>query len=86
MVQSLKNSSYKKEYVKVSEDGAFGPELQHRYKDFFNEINFWKQAKQHNEKILADGFIVYSGNETEKRTYGTFLSWRDLIDFKVLGL
>ena len=53
-------------------------------KSFFEEIHFWQQVDQQGAKDMADGFVIYSGNETEKRTYGTFLSWRDLIDFTLL--
>ncbi|OGB84590.1 hypothetical protein A3F66_06360 [candidate division TM6 bacterium RIFCSPHIGHO2_12_FULL_32_22] len=52
----------------------------------FDEINFWKDVEQIGGKKIENGFIVYSGNETEKRTYGTFLSWKDLTDFKSIGL
>lgn len=47
-------------------------------KSMFDEIEFWKHVKDSAAKKLTDGFVIFSGNETEKRTYGTFLSWKDV--------
>ena len=49
---------------------------------FFDEINFWKNTDQIGGKKIEDGFIIYSGDETQKRTYGTFLSWKDIAKIK----
>ena len=34
--------------------------------------------------MLQNGIVIYGGQETELRTYGKFLSWRDLVDLAVL--
>jgi uncharacterized protein len=53
------------------------------HKSYFDGINFWQNVKQIGNKKISKGIVVYSGNETEKRTYGTFLSWQNLINLSV---
>ena len=50
-------------------------------RSFFDEINFWRSVDQIGNKKISEGFVIYPGNQTEKRTYGTFLSWRDFTSF-----
>src|SRR3990167_9543612 len=50
-------------------------------RSFFDEINFWRSVDQIGNKKISEGFVIYPGNQTEKRTYGTFLSWRDFTTF-----
>ncbi len=56
----------------------------------FDEIKFWQKAEhdpeQTNPKPMLDGYVIYAGNETEKRTYGTFLSWQDLVSLETIGI
>ena len=46
--------------------------------DFFSNLKFWQMAEQRGDKHFEVGFVIYAGNETEKRTYGTCLSWQDM--------
>jgi predicted AAA+ superfamily ATPase len=47
-------------------------------KNLFDGIEFWKEVAHQENIPLSDGYLIYSGNETQKRPYGTFLSWKDI--------
>jgi predicted AAA+ superfamily ATPase len=47
--------------------------------NLFDDLVFWKKvAEKEEDDSLADGYVIYSGQETQKRSYGTFLSWKDI--------
>lgn len=52
----------------------------------FDGINFWHkvyaQSANEQSKQLQKGLVIFAGNATEERTYGKFLSWRDLTDLQ----
>jgi len=43
--------------------------------DFFKGLKFWKELVQDPE---APGYVIYGGQETQKRSSGTVVSWRDI--------
>ena len=48
----------------------------------FSELNFWQNIAKEESINLANGFVVYSGTEIEKRSYGTFISWQNMDEVK----
>ncbi len=44
-------------------------------KDLFKGVIHWKELAQ--EEGL-DGYVIYAGEETQIRAYGTFLSWKEM--------
>ncbi len=47
-------------------------------KGLFDDLLYWKDVAQKEDIAFPDGFLVYTGAETQKRSYGTFLSWKDI--------
>lgn len=47
----------------------------------FDNITFWQKVTAQDSEVLkkmVPGFVVYTGQEDQTRSYGTFLSWRNM--------
>ncbi len=45
-------------------------------RDYFRGIDYWREVSGTEEK----GYIIYGGEDTQKRTAGTLISWRNISD------
>jgi uncharacterized protein len=49
--------------------------------NLFDNVHFWQTISEQDKKSginMENGYVVYTGQETQKRSYGTFLSWKDI--------